>query len=183
MKRVNGDLAVSRALGDFVYKNSPALPPEKQQVSCEPDIFVYERKHAEDQFIVLACDGIWDVMSNEECAAFIMGVSQGAGTAAAANLALLISRASHTTTPRLHLLLQWVSEGAAKSPTNPEALSSLLIEKGLMLQSRDNMSSVIIALPAAPKADLAAVSAYETRKSQEKEKSATAERGPESTTD
>ena len=76
MKRVNGDLAVSRALGDFVYKNSPTLPPEKQQVSCEPDIIVYERKHAEDQFIVLACDGIWDVMSNEECAAYIMGVSQ-----------------------------------------------------------------------------------------------------------
>ena len=36
MKRVNGDLAVSRALGDFVYKRSNNLPPEKQQVSCEP---------------------------------------------------------------------------------------------------------------------------------------------------
>ena len=36
MKRVNGDLAVSRALGDFVYKRSANLPPEKQQVSCEP---------------------------------------------------------------------------------------------------------------------------------------------------
>ena len=75
MKRVNGDLAVSRALGDYVYKHAAHLPPEKQQVSCEPDILIYERRRADDQFIVLACDGIWDVMSNEECAKLIMEVS------------------------------------------------------------------------------------------------------------
>ena len=31
-KRVNGDLAVSRALGDFSYKQSFSLPAEQQQV-------------------------------------------------------------------------------------------------------------------------------------------------------
>jgi serine/threonine protein phosphatase PrpC len=30
--RVNGDLAVSRALGDFGFKTHPTLPPEKQMV-------------------------------------------------------------------------------------------------------------------------------------------------------
>ena len=58
MKRVNGDLAVSRALGDFVYKRAPTLPPEQQAVSCEPEIRVHERLTAVDQFLVLACDGV-----------------------------------------------------------------------------------------------------------------------------
>lgn len=64
-KRVDGDLAVSRALGDFQYKNRPDLPPEKQKVSCEPDIKIWERRET-DEALLLACDGLWDVMSNQE---------------------------------------------------------------------------------------------------------------------
>lgn len=37
-KRVDGDLAVSRALGDFYYKNRPDLPPEEQKVTACPEI-------------------------------------------------------------------------------------------------------------------------------------------------
>ncbi len=36
MRRVNGDLAVSRALGDFVYKQGKDIKAEAQQVSAEP---------------------------------------------------------------------------------------------------------------------------------------------------
>jgi protein phosphatase 1B len=36
MRRVNGDLAVSRALGDFVYKQGRDIRAEAQQVSAEP---------------------------------------------------------------------------------------------------------------------------------------------------
>ena len=64
-KRVDGDLAVSRALGDFQYKLRKDLPPEKQKVSCEPDIKVHERQSG-DEVLLLACDGLWDVMSNQE---------------------------------------------------------------------------------------------------------------------
>ena len=63
-KRVNGDLAVSRALGDFGYKQRPDLPDAEQQVSAEPDIEIHERMGSEE-FLIIACDGIWDVMSNE----------------------------------------------------------------------------------------------------------------------
>ena len=35
-KRVEGELAVSRALGDFSFKNRPDLPPKDQKVSCYP---------------------------------------------------------------------------------------------------------------------------------------------------
>lgn len=70
MKRVNGDLAVSRALGDFNYKQSDDLPPEAQQVSAEADITV-ERRDGSEEFLVIACDGIWDVMSNEDACEYV----------------------------------------------------------------------------------------------------------------
>lgn len=63
--RVNGDLAVSRALGDFVYKNRNDLPASSQQVSPVPDIKI-EPRDGSEEFLIIACDGIWDVMSNEE---------------------------------------------------------------------------------------------------------------------
>lgn len=66
MQRVNGSLAVSRALGDFDYKRSGNLKPNEQLVSPEPEIEILERDPASDQFLLLACDGIFDVMSNEE---------------------------------------------------------------------------------------------------------------------
>jgi len=63
--RVNGNLALSRALGDFEFKQNSDLPAEQQVVTADPDLF--ERKITEDdEFIVLACDGIWDVLTNQE---------------------------------------------------------------------------------------------------------------------
>lgn len=65
MQRVDGELAVSRALGDFQYKD-PKLPVTDTKVTGNPDMSVVVRTGSEDQFLVLACDGIWDVMSNED---------------------------------------------------------------------------------------------------------------------
>ena len=70
IQRVNGSLAVSRALGDFEYKNVQGKGPCEQLVSPEPEIYVQERSD-EDEFIILACDGIWDVMSNKELGDFV----------------------------------------------------------------------------------------------------------------
>jgi serine/threonine protein phosphatase PrpC len=61
--RVDGDLAVSRAFGDFQFKNRSDLPPKDQKVSCLPDITVHERTPHDDMFII-ACDGFWDVNTN-----------------------------------------------------------------------------------------------------------------------
>lgn len=66
IQRVNGALAVSRALGDFEYKSVPGLCATEQLVSPEPDVYIVERNPAEDEFLVLACDGIYDVLTNEE---------------------------------------------------------------------------------------------------------------------
>ena len=37
-----------------------ALPPEKQMVSPEPEVLIIDRNE-EDQYLMFACDGIWDV--------------------------------------------------------------------------------------------------------------------------
>ncbi|KAM9425386.1 protein phosphatase 1bb isoform 2-T3 [Pholidichthys leucotaenia] len=70
IQRVNGSLAVSRALGDYDYKCVDGKGPTEQLVSPEPEVCVLERVDG-DEFIVLACDGIWDVMSNEELCEFV----------------------------------------------------------------------------------------------------------------
>jgi len=71
LQRVNGSLAVSRALGDFEYKNVDGKGPTEQLVSPEPEFYKKKRDHATDEFLVLACDGVWDVMTNEDICSFV----------------------------------------------------------------------------------------------------------------
>jgi protein phosphatase 2C family protein 2/3 len=54
--RVNGNLALSRALGDFEFKKSADLLPEHQIVTAYPDVVVHDISD-DDEFLVLACDG------------------------------------------------------------------------------------------------------------------------------
>ena len=89
--RVEGDLAVSRGFGDFRFKNLVAvnsvpfsglngdkyhnigiepsqisMSPGEQKVSPIPDLVFHERDAAHDEFVIVACDGIWDVQSNRD---------------------------------------------------------------------------------------------------------------------
>jgi serine/threonine protein phosphatase PrpC len=123
--RVEGDLAVSRGLGDFRFKNmntvmaatsvfrygepanhgsdpnnnknagasgsswassigslrlphglggggataqepAPLMKPGDQKVSPIPDVVIQGRNPLQDEFILVACDGIWDVLTNYE---------------------------------------------------------------------------------------------------------------------
>jgi serine/threonine protein phosphatase PrpC len=64
--RVNGELAMSRAIGDFRYKMNATLELHEHLVICLPDISIQERNKHEDETLILACDGVWDVISNEE---------------------------------------------------------------------------------------------------------------------
>lgn len=56
--RVNGNLALSRAIGDFEFKKSADLPPEQQIVTAFPDVTVHDIT-ADDEFLVVACDGMY----------------------------------------------------------------------------------------------------------------------------
>ncbi|KAK3728856.1 hypothetical protein QZH41_020234, partial [Actinostola sp. cb2023] len=68
--RVNGNLALSRALGDFCFKKNDKKCAEEQIVTAMPDVITKEMT-PDYEFIVLACDGIWDVLSNQEVVDFI----------------------------------------------------------------------------------------------------------------
>lgn len=59
--RVNGNLALSRAIGDFEFKKSADLPPEQQIVTAFPDVTVHDMTD-DDEFVVLACDGELDCL-------------------------------------------------------------------------------------------------------------------------
>lgn len=72
LSRVNGSLAVSRSLGDFEYKQVLYRGATEQLVSPEPDLLVVERTKDRDQFLLLACDGIWDVFENEALASYVI---------------------------------------------------------------------------------------------------------------
>lgn len=54
-------LAVSRAIGDV------ALQP---YVTCEPELISHKLAD-EDEYLVLATDGVWDVLSNEQVARLV----------------------------------------------------------------------------------------------------------------
>ncbi|KKZ61453.1 protein phosphatase [[Emmonsia] crescens] len=68
--RVNGNLALSRALGDFEFKKSADLAPEQQIVTAYPDVTTHEITE-DDEFLVIACDGIWDCQSSQAVIEFV----------------------------------------------------------------------------------------------------------------
>lgn len=62
--RVAGVLAVSRAFGD---------KPLKRFVISTPHLHE-EQLRKEDEFVVLASDGLWDVLTNEEVAGLVKDI-------------------------------------------------------------------------------------------------------------
>uniref|UniRef100_A0A7S1UEX6 PPM-type phosphatase domain-containing protein n=1 Tax=Phaeomonas parva TaxID=124430 RepID=A0A7S1UEX6_9STRA len=68
--RVNGNLNLSRSIGDLKYKQNTSKPPEGQIITAEPDVSVIELVD-DDEFFVLACDGVWDCMTNQQCVDFV----------------------------------------------------------------------------------------------------------------
>ncbi|EFC41152.1 predicted protein [Naegleria gruberi] len=73
--RVNGTLAVSRGFGDLSYKKYDKLPQEEQAVIPLPEVkrvVVDLNDNSEYNFAVLACDGVWDVMSNADATNFVL---------------------------------------------------------------------------------------------------------------
>jgi protein phosphatase 2C len=60
--RING-LSVSRSFGDL---------DAKPHVSHLPDIYDYEIMSGKDKFIIMGCDGVWDVLSNQEAVDFVL---------------------------------------------------------------------------------------------------------------
>lgn len=68
--RVNGNLNLSRSIGDLEYKKNPMLTPSEQMICSTPDVQCFGRE-AGDEFLIVACDGVWDVLSNQDAVDFV----------------------------------------------------------------------------------------------------------------
>jgi len=68
--RVNDNLALTRALGDFEFKKNYSLGPQAQIITANPDVTCHEIAE-DDEFFVLACDGIWDCLSSQDVVDFV----------------------------------------------------------------------------------------------------------------
>lgn len=122
--RINGELAVSRAIGDANYKGERKhrydwfWPDEDNPgtftadlVLAEPDVAQHARS-ADDAFLILACDGLWEVMSNQDA---------------------------------VDRVLSHVADGST-----PVECSRRLVEYALRLGSSDNVTAMVIMLGATP---------------------------------
>nr|GEX09927.1 probable protein phosphatase 2C 49 [Tanacetum cinerariifolium] len=65
---LNGELAVTRALGDW-YMKSP-IGFEASPLTAKPDV-TQTVLTEDDEFLIIGCDGIWDVMSNQEAVGIV----------------------------------------------------------------------------------------------------------------
>lgn len=114
--RVNGMLAMTRALGDHLLK-MPILPNDV--VSNVPDITSTDLS-AQDSFVILACDGLWDVMNDQQAVE-------------------LVGESIKELAP---IQRQLEAEGRSMA----EILARMLVEEALARGSNDNISCVVIFL-------------------------------------
>eukprot|EP00887_Chlorella_sp_A99_P006845 scaffold2.g6845.t1 len=69
-----------RAIGDLRYKANAQLLPKDQIITAEPDVRATD-VGPDDRFLVLACDGVWDVMTNQQVVDFVAErLDRGQGT-------------------------------------------------------------------------------------------------------
>eukprot|EP01121_Diplochlamys_sp_Union-15-3_P015210 TRINITY_DN4978_c0_g1_i2.p1 TRINITY_DN4978_c0_g1~~TRINITY_DN4978_c0_g1_i2.p1 ORF type:complete len:270 (+),score=43.28 TRINITY_DN4978_c0_g1_i2:35-811(+) len=61
MFRVNGVLSISRAFGDFDMEPFIISDPDVKEFDC-----------SDSQFLILGCDGLWDVISDQEAVDIVM---------------------------------------------------------------------------------------------------------------
>uniref|UniRef100_A0A183BZN0 protein-serine/threonine phosphatase n=1 Tax=Globodera pallida TaxID=36090 RepID=A0A183BZN0_GLOPA len=65
-------LNLTRAFGDHFYKQTERLPLKDQMITALPDVTITERDGATDDFIIVACDGIWNSMTSQEACDFVL---------------------------------------------------------------------------------------------------------------
>eukprot|EP00551_Chaetoceros_affinis_P008251 CAMPEP_0203666888 /NCGR_PEP_ID=MMETSP0090-20130426/3828_1 /ASSEMBLY_ACC=CAM_ASM_001088 /TAXON_ID=426623 /ORGANISM="Chaetoceros affinis, Strain CCMP159" /LENGTH=129 /DNA_ID=CAMNT_0050530883 /DNA_START=141 /DNA_END=533 /DNA_ORIENTATION=+ len=108
--RINGNLALSRAIGDR---------SEKPLVSSQVDIQQIELDKERDEFVILASDGLWDVMSSQEVVDYCHNI-----------LGDTMKSDIGGTTPNIDLV--------------KKAMAQRLVTEALKRGSMDNISVVVI---------------------------------------
>lgn len=63
--RIDGNLNLSRAIGDLSYKKNVKLGLHEQSITSFPDIKVHQINNKTD-FMIMGCDGIWETKTNQQ---------------------------------------------------------------------------------------------------------------------
>jgi len=116
-------IAVSRAFGDFDFKAKESLIASEQAIICTPEVTFHTRQHSRDAYLILACDGVYDVMSNNEVGGFVWQKVKELRQLAA------------------------LDRDAVKADCVLAEVGDELLKECLSLGSTDNMSVLIVALP------------------------------------
>jgi len=63
-------LNLSRALGDLEYKKDEKIGVHEQLITACPEI-IKRTITPDDEFLVIGCDGIWEIKTNQEIIDFV----------------------------------------------------------------------------------------------------------------
>ena len=66
---VNGHLGVARAFGDFHIEGLKGTEAKPGPLVVEPEVERWRLTH-QDEFVIIACDGLWDVFSSHNAVDF-----------------------------------------------------------------------------------------------------------------
>lgn len=115
--RVNGSLSVSRAIGDAEHK---------PYVWGQPDTATFDLDGTED-FVVLACDGLWDVLSQERVIEIVMSHIRDTGSRDAVAKALVDEAKVSGSNDNITVVLVFL-DGERKPERKPSPPSALPLE-------------------------------------------------------
>ena len=127
--------------------------PEHQKVSSVPDIIVQNRNRELDEFITIACDGIWDVQTNHECAAMISDIFQEGES----DIGLLCEEVNVISSSDDHFYIDMIAHPTSHSTF--ECIMKLcshiltffrykILDTCLIKKSKDNMTAMVIKMAA-----------------------------------
>lgn len=63
--RIDGNLNLSRAIGDIAHKKNPRLQLHEQAITSMPDIKLHQLSNKTD-FVIMGCDGIWETKTSQQ---------------------------------------------------------------------------------------------------------------------
>ena len=68
--RIDGNLNLSRAIGDIAHKKNPKLQLHEQAITSLPDIKVHQITSKTD-FAIMGCDGIWETKTSQQIVDYV----------------------------------------------------------------------------------------------------------------
>jgi len=68
--RIDGNLNLSRAIGDIAHKKNTKLPLQDQAVTSMPDVKIHQLTNKTD-FIIMGCDGIWETKTSQQIVDYV----------------------------------------------------------------------------------------------------------------